>query len=79
MLLRDVAGQSARLSCGTDDRLRFLDAACNIAGVTAKLGKSVARVRAANGGQMEENRQRIIVERVERSPVLNITQGEGGS
>lgn len=66
-LMREVAMQSARLTCGPDERLRFIDSACRAALAAAKVGRTVSQLRAATGGAMAENRQRIIVERVERN------------
>jgi len=78
VLMREVAAQSARFSCGAEDRLRFMEMACRAAEAGGRVGRVVARVRAAGSGQMKENRQRIIVERVECSPVRTIAEGKGG-
>ncbi len=76
MLMREVAMASARLTCGPDERLRFINSACRAAHAAAAAGKMVAKLRAASAGAMEENRQRIIVERVERGPAA-VSGGAG--
>jgi len=75
-LLRDVAFRSACLTPDADERIRFLTAAQNLATTGANVGKVVARLRAPAAPAMEERRQVITVEHVQR--VATPAQGEGG-
>lgn len=79
LFLREIVFHSARLAAMETDRSSFIDAACRVAKTAGGVGKQVAKLRrAANAGQIGENRQRIIVERVERGPARVIAEGEGG-
>ncbi len=75
-LLHDVAFRSACLTPDADERIGFLTAAQNLAITGANVGKVVARLRAPAAPAMEERRQVITVEHVQR--VAAPAQGEGG-
>jgi hypothetical protein len=64
--MREVAFQSARLACDVTDRVRFIQSAGEMAQIGARVGETLAKLRGAGNERVEERRQRIIVERVER-------------
>lgn len=74
-LMREIAFNSARLTYDADDRIRFLSSAQGLALTAAKIGRTVAQIRAAGVAPppVEERRQRITVEHVQ------IGRGEGGA
>lgn len=79
LFLREIVFHSARLAALESDRTSFIDAASRMAKTAGGVGKQIAKLRrAANAGQIGENRQRIIVERVERLPAHMIAEREGG-
>lgn len=69
-LMREVAFNSARLTYDPDDRIRFLSSAESLATTAAKIGGTVAKLRAASHApsRQEERRQRITVEHVQIGP-----------
>jgi hypothetical protein len=79
LFLREIAFHSARLAAMESDRTAFIDAACRVANAAARVGDSVARTRMAKEGALvDERRQRIVVERVERTPALTEPAAAGG-
>ena len=76
--MREVAFNSARLTCETNDRTRFVDIACRLAETGASVGKTLAKLRGAGGGRVEERVQRIFVEHAERSSGQPAAEGGGG-
>lgn len=78
LFLREIVFHSARLAALESDRSTFIQDACRMAKTAGGVGKEIARLRrAANTDRVGENRQRIIVERVERIPARVIVEGEG--
>jgi hypothetical protein len=88
-LMREIAFNSARLTYDAGDRIRFLSSAQSMALTAAKIGKTVAQLRAAGAPPppSEEFRQRITVEHVQTAPARRAkpgaaaqgkTGGEGG-
>ncbi len=63
-IIRDVVVPSAEQARTVDDRLRCLDTVTQLVRDAAMVGDTVARLR---GGFTEERRQRIVVERIERT------------
>lgn len=71
-LMREVAMQSARLTCGPEERLRFIDSACRAALAAASVGKTVGKLRAATAGMgREEIRKKVVFEYAHTAPALD--------
>ncbi len=68
-LMREVAMQSARLTCGPEERLRFIDSACRAALAAASVGKTVSKLRAASRDDgREETRKKVVFEYSHTAP-----------
>jgi hypothetical protein len=68
-LIREIACASARLSYDPDDRIRFLSSAQSMALTAAKIGKTVAGLRAAgNSGAVETHRHELVYTHVHTTP-----------
>lgn len=80
VLMRDVAMASARLTCGPDERLRFIESACRAALTGAKVGKMVGKLRAASlDAGREETRKKVVFEYAHTGPAQGAEQGGEGS
>jgi len=77
-LMHEVAFHSMRLTSDADDRLRFMSAAESMAITGAKVGESVARLRGGGTTVVEERRQHMLVEHVQRVVATQpAPEGEG--
>jgi hypothetical protein len=71
LFMREIAFHSARLAAFEGDRTGFIHAAAGMARAAARVGDTIARTRMAKDGAfVDERRQRIVVERIERSPAM---------
>ncbi|HEY0267163.1 MAG TPA: hypothetical protein VGC16_10455 [Rhizomicrobium sp.] len=71
-VIRDVVLPYAHATRDDGERRRYLDSAVDLVKIGAAVGDAIGRLR---GGQPGEQRQRIIVERIQ---TLSNSQGEGG-
>jgi hypothetical protein len=71
-LMREIAFNSARLTYDPDDRIRFLSSAESLALTAAKIGRSVAQIRAAGRepGAVETHRHEMVYTHVATAPLL---------
>ncbi len=66
-IIREVVVPHAEAAQTINDRLRYLDQVSHLVRNATAIGDTVARLR---GGTTQETRQRIVVERIEKSAAL---------
>jgi hypothetical protein len=71
-VIRDVVLPYAHATRDDGERRRYIESAMGLMKIATSVADSIGRLR---GGQASEQRQRIIVERVQ---TLSHSQGEGG-